>query len=337
MWLIALYVPGMAPCNKYWIPMQWQATQKDHDCRKRLLTIDRIGISEWFIEAFSVWIPCWQVFRHQRLNEETLEAIALWDARSTKPRDVLRGQLEAPPVVVNTYRFFNSNDIDLEKDGSTDASLSSAESIYTITALEHTLTKNPEPLRKFSALRDFSGENIAFLIAVRDWKGRWPAQQNRDGPNATASVPSRVRRELFQRALHIYALFFSPRFAEFPLNVGCREQQPIDSIFKDAARILYGDSSRTSLSEITPFGSEIPSSSNTTNPGSRGKDSEQLPSDLEVEDSREILDLVNQKVLYWGNIPFQFDRHVFDAAERSIKYLVLTNTWPKFVREQLRR
>jgi hypothetical protein len=28
-----------------------------------------------------------------------------------------------------------------------------------------------------------------------------------------------------------------------------------------------------------------------------------------------------------------FDEHVFDQAEKSIKYLVLTNTWQKFVME----
>lgn len=37
---------------------------------------------------------------------------------------------------------------------------------------------------------------------------------------------------------------------------------------------------------------------------------------------------------YDGDIPSGFDRSVFDDAERSIKYLVLTNTWPKFVRER---
>ena len=37
---------------------------------------------------------------------------------------------------------------------------------------------------------------------------------------------------------------------------------------------------------------------------------------------------------YWGEIPDEFDETVFDDAEKSIKYLVLTNTWPKFVRNR---
>ena len=45
-------------------------------------------------------------------------------------------------------------------------------SILTMDALEHTLAKNPEPLQEFSALRDFSGENIAFLTRIREWRAQ---------------------------------------------------------------------------------------------------------------------------------------------------------------------
>jgi hypothetical protein len=39
-------------------------------------------------------------------------------------------------------------------------------------------------------------------------------------------------------------------------------------------------------------------------------------------------------VQYWGDIPADFDSSIFDAAEASIKYLVLTNTWPKFIKDR---
>ncbi|OJZ88824.1 hypothetical protein ASPFODRAFT_129566, partial [Aspergillus luchuensis CBS 106.47] len=40
----------------------------------------------------------------------------------------------------------------------------------------------------------------------------------------------------------------------------------------------------------------------------------------------------NSRVQYWGEVPQTFNTTVFDRAEESIKDLVLTNTWPKFVR-----
>lgn len=51
----------------------------------------------------------------------------------------------------------------------------SGESILTMSALEHVLERNPGPLQEFSALRDFSGENIAFLTNVAEWKNSLPA------------------------------------------------------------------------------------------------------------------------------------------------------------------
>ena len=41
---------------------------------------------------------------------------------------------------------------------------------------------------------------------------------------------------------------------------------------------------------------------------------------------------LGDRVQYWGDIPDEFDETIFDEAEKEIKYLVLTNTWPKFVR-----
>jgi hypothetical protein len=43
---------------------------------------------------------------------------------------------------------------------------------------------------------------------------------------------------------------------------------------------------------------------------------------------------VSDRALYWGDIPEDFDGRIFDDAEASIKYLVLTNTWPKFVKDK---
>ena len=54
---------------------------------------------------------------------------------------------------------------------------------------------------------------------------------------------------------------------------------------------------------------------------------------MTTESIREIAS-IGDGALYWGDIPEGFDATIFDDAERSIKYLVLTNTWPKFVRDR---
>ena len=47
-----------------------------------------------------------------------------------------------------------------------------------------------------------------------------------------------------------------------------------------------------------------------------------------------LTDAIKDRVQYWGDIPADFDASIFDAAEASIKYLVLTNTWPKFIKDR---
>jgi hypothetical protein len=43
---------------------------------------------------------------------------------------------------------------------------------------------------------------------------------------------------------------------------------------------------------------------------------------------------IHDRVQYWGDVPESFGPNVFDDTQESIKYLVLTNTWPKFVKNR---
>ena len=42
---------------------------------------------------------------------------------------------------------------------------------------------------------------------------------------------------------------------------------------------------------------------------------------------------IKDRVQCWGDIPVGFEAPIFDAAEARVKYLVLTNIWPKFIKE----
>lgn len=286
----------------------------------------RIGISVWFIEAFTVWIPCYQVFRHQTLQQETLDAIALWEARTKSGTTTCSGTTHVPRSVADTYKTLDSVEAAKEKNGD-GFEKSSIESIYTISALEHTLNQNPEPLRKFAALRDFSGENIAFLIGVREWKSMWP--ESGSPPDKFDQFEGPSRRQLFKRAVHVYANYVSPLYAEFPINISSRDLRNLDALFLEAARVLYGDSRRSSLSDATPFSDSSGKSMYGESEGQAARRS------MRGEDSEtNLVDLIAEKVQYWGEIPKEFSKTAFDDAEMSIKYLVLTNTWPKFLKER---
>jgi hypothetical protein len=61
--------------------------------------------------------------------------------------------------------------------------------LFSRDALEHCLRLNPDPLQQFAALKDFSGENVAFLTSVRQWKARCGVQSHSRGQSLTSPPP----------------------------------------------------------------------------------------------------------------------------------------------------
>ena len=292
MWLIAVYVPGMRPANRYWIPLSW------------------IGISVWFIQAFTVFIPCYQVFRHQTLQQETLIAIATWEARTRQGVDgdllEARGSSTRLPTVVS-QRYEGIGEAERGHCAMSAIGAASVDSLFTMQALESTLDHNPEPLRRFASLRDFSGENVSFLMAVRQWKALW---LKLGAPANDEGQPAITRQELFKRGLQIYANYVSPKYAVFPLNLSARDFGRLHEVFAAAARLLYGDSETSSINNISPFDNDSDPSDrlNTASTYREGQDS--------MYDN---IELITQKIQYCGFVPHNFSRTVFGAAEKEVK------------------
>ncbi len=218
-------------------------------------------------------------------------------------------------------------------------------------ALEHVLDKNPEPLRQFSARRDFSGENIAFLTAVAEWKAALPA----DFVHGRHGASPDLLRAQFTRALRIYAEFISPRDAEFPINIAWHDLRKLQGIFERAARSTAAASPASSIDAATPF-ADGPATyhhdqqQQQPTPTRTSRDSQLAileptltPGDIALTMTPATAPAVSTTTddtttapyhHYEGDIPAAFDALVFDTAQASIKYLVLTNTWPKYVRER---
>jgi hypothetical protein len=320
MWLIGLYVPGMAVVNQYWIPPQW------------------IAVSIMLIEIFTVFVPCWEVYKHQSLRQETLESIARWEARNKYGAAAGEGDSS---IETSSSSHGSSWRGGKSRRGGKAASIStsSGNSVLTMDALEHTLVKNPEPLQQFSALKDFSGENIAFLRRVAEWKvkhygikmsdGRKMADKSGVISTATDEVDVRAA---FEDGLHIYVDYISNRGAEFQVNLASADFKKLAAVFEAAARIVYGE--ETTPDPAPPF--ELPGWRITPAGGANKGDGVSTTSSqtalAEPESPTTASANVLDRVRYWGDIPESFGESVFDDAEMHIKYLVLTNTWPKYVK-----
>lgn len=268
-------------------------------------TFCRIAISIMVTEAFTIFLPCWEVLRHQTLKQETLDSIAQWENKNKVAVKSSRSVRTASTMVESTMSGWKSIDESVRT--------GSDESVLTMGALEHVLERNPEPLQQFSALRDFSGENIAFLTGVADWKSSAPRPSRKSEKIPTEEEVQEVLIERFNRALRIYVSFISARHADFPINISSQDLKNLESVFEGPARIVYGD--KREVDVATPFDAPVDASDS---------------SSQEADKSSSTTEVVAQFV---GTIPEGFCDGVFDDAEKSIKYLVLTNTWPKFVKD----
>ncbi|KAL4788965.1 hypothetical protein BDV19DRAFT_43701 [Aspergillus venezuelensis] len=287
MWLVGLYAPGMQKVNAVWIPPQW------------------ICLTIFVMEIFTILLPCYEVYRQQTLRKETLDAIQQWEKRTKGSNSDTKSLGSTATMVDSMMSGWKSNNDSVMSDSS------ARESILNMSALEYVLERNPSPLQRFSALNDFSGENVAFLTSIAEWKNSLPKALH-EGISTDDEATKEMIREAFNRALYIYAEFISVRHAEFPVNISSQDLKKLENIFETPARIMYG-SEDTKSDPATPF----------TNA---------LPSPTYSEFSESSIAAIKDRAAYMGDMPKGFCAGVFDDAEHSIKYLVLTNTWPKFVK-----
>lgn len=284
------------------------------------LTLCRIAVSIMMTEIFTVFLPCWEVMRHQTLRQETLDSIAQWKSNNKVSRSGAKSVNSAPTVVESMMTGWKSTTGSVKT--------TSDESILTMSALEHVLERNPAPLQQFAALRDFSGENIAFLTCVAEWRNSLPPAVRDAAAGARDEKTRELVRERFNRAIRIYAGFISTRDAEFPINISSQDLKKLEGVFESSARVLYGE--KRGVDPATPFDTPGFSIKPPPSPTSSCHGSEKA---IVVEDTAQAEDM-GDRVQFWGDIPDNFDETVFDDAEKSIKYLVLTNTWPKFVKDR---
>lgn len=315
LWLAGLYAPQFAPLNAVLPPPTW------------------FSICIFFLEVFAIGFPIVDVLKGNSLRQETLAAIASWEKRQTVNAVDGEGSLQSPSAYSATTTLKSAGDVSFSK-----TSFESHNSdMLTMTALDNALRTNAMPLLEFAALKDFSGENVSFLTHVADWRRYWFSPK---------SSTAEHRRKQFIAAVRIYAHFISLEFSEFPINISSKEMKRLHHVFESAASILYrrsrGSVASSISDNVTPFDSVLPEDM----PGLASDSQSACSSTAELRSSVNHLDalgranlravsrmqeLYGDETLAEIEIPDAFSELMFDSAEAEIKYLVLTNTWPKFV------
>ncbi|RMZ88786.1 hypothetical protein DV736_g3981, partial [Chaetothyriales sp. CBS 134916] len=320
LWLLALYEPTMkATVSMYWTPPLWFAP------------------SIMVMQGFAIFGPCAVVYKNRRLESETRQIISEWEYKKKYGTSL---SSQSTMVASKSKSSFGSSWTSKSSIGPRNGEM------YTMAALEKSLQVNPKPLLLFAALKDFSGENISFLQHVSEWKGIWtPPSSPKPGFMRKADPDLRdqaiLRREQYTLAVHIYSAFVSMKYSDFPINISSADLKELEALFEGAAQNVNGDSKHNSA---TPFdepvaramADDVESLSKDRSPTtSAGGGSEDIYSSPEKRHYSQVqafkLSNIRERLPSEIQVPDAFGQDSFDNAERHVKGLVLTNTWPKFV------
>ena len=301
LWLASVYSTGFKHINRWWVPPMWLAP----------------GII--VMQFTTVMFPVYELIKSRSQMRTTLAILESWE-----DRQALRG---------------STNHAGSSKASTFQASTTSSQQrdMCSMAALEKALAVNPDPLLRFAATKDFTAENVLFLMQVRRWKEAFAF-----APRLNRTVTESARSHLFNLAVQIYISRVNDRTTDFPINIESKVRNDLDAIFGPAVptgrmlpeEVKYDDAESWIKS---------PKSTTTFDVDRRSHSEETLappePITFSTEKQQSMFP-AHPGVAPLGESRAKmragFDEHVFDAAEHSIMYLVLTNTWQKFVKEQQR-
>ena len=284
------------------------------------------------MEFSLVFMPLWQVLKHQKLKKETLDIIAEWEDKQAELASIGSGSTKATRKSAVSHRSSGKSTTGSRRG-----------EMYTMQALEKALHTNPHKLLLFAAEKDFSGENIGFLSEVQNWKRGWTPTNARSTPlkqpAEDKSDEESLRRRQFTLGVRIYAFFVCLKASSYPINLSSAHYKELEAMFDGAAALANASSHEAAA---TPFNSSWSSKENIDAETLVSRDGIKAETttvssfdDLSMSGQQIALTDIEIQIPSWVRVPDEFGPMSFDNAEQSIKYMVLTNTWPKFVADGL--
>jgi hypothetical protein len=177
-------------------------------------------------------------------------------------------------------------------------------------ALEFTIQHNIEPLISWAASREFTAENTIFLREVRNFKKKW---------SGLTTVTTSQRKQMFTEASLIFFTLVNPFTAETPINIEYKIFRSLQNTFSTIEYDPYRPDSRSGSPD-----------------SASGRDNVVCPWEAALDRPTSIKsDSSAGSTRTLNIVPSEFTEDVFDRAFDSIKYLVFTNTWPRYVEAEL--
>ena len=255
--------------------------------------------------------PIIQIFKHKKTVLATEQALIDFDRKKLASRSTSSGSLAT-------------------------RSTGSRGKMFTMESLDDCLAclQDHNGFQVYASCMELNGENVIFLTRVLHFRKQWHATLSRVNGFSHAVMI------MFRAALSIYIQLVHADTASYPINIESHIYAKLESIFGSATAIMASrrrnSDVSTPISAVTPWDVETPKEA-------FEMDLEEFPMQAmpsrppscSNESSDRIITLADfdhpNDPLADFIVPDDFDEHVFDAAFQSIKYMVWTETWQRYM------
>ncbi|KAI4198501.1 MAG: hypothetical protein LQ350_005230 [Teloschistes chrysophthalmus] len=273
-----------------------------------------------------------------------------------------RGARETNRVLAefDEKRLGSSVDSDTVQGSERSVSLKSKQrgKMQSMESLDECLAGNRDSLQIYASVVELNGENIVFLGKVHEFRQAW--QKAFHSISLSADESRRARDEMFRHALSIFVTLVHSGTASFPINIESPIYNHLVAIFGPATALVAksdGSSRASSLSTtstVTPWDepqalspvtspteefASFPmrnlmkrSQSNLSIGGQSSSDRATSLKEQELEGDGILKEDKDEHDPLEGlPVPGDFNVKVFDAAYQSIRYMVWSETWQRYM------
>ena len=269
------------------------------------------------MELVTLIFPIVQIFKHKKAVRNTRAVLAEFDAKQLLSEPSATGSLATRSTGSKTGRMFSME------------------------SLDECLTTCCDGLQVYASCMELNGENIIFLTKVLGFQRKWAMDFSK------ICDSSRARMGMFRAALSIYVTLVHSNTASYPINIESPIYARLESIFGTATKLVASrrrsESPSTPISSVTPW--DEPQQEPLVESSMLGSPEETYPMrcmSLSTPPARRSMDNGSrehiipldddpQDSLAGFQIPVDFGEHVFDAAFKSIKYMVWSETWQRYM------
>ena len=266
------------------------------------------------IEIVTLGFPIYQIRKHVKAKRAVDQILEVFDVKKRDPK--LMGSEHTSMTAPSTR----------------------SGKMFPMSSLEECLRSNPSELQAYASGKEFKGENIVFLTKVLHFKQQYPVIFSR----AHGDI-NRARMITFKSALSIFVCYVHTGTAEFPINIESPIYKKLAMVFGRATTLIATaqpeSSCNSSISDVTPW-AEPPDPATPALSVSNSKSDfpmHSLPSSHRYSNGGESRDLIipresgEDDPLHGFIVPGEFNDNVFNEAFESIKFMVWTETWQRFM------